>query len=311
MPNDASFRRWWLAWTLIASCVTGCAKAETGFLEIDGSKLFYETAGAGPAMVFIHDGHMHSASWDAQWEYFSKTHRLIRYDRKGYGRSTPAAAHYSNVEDLHALLTQLRVTNAVFVGCSAGGRLAIDFALEHPALMRRLVLVGAVVSGLDFSEHFHRRVREGFRPLREKRDVGAAITNWMNDPWLIAPTNHAARKQFRDIMTASPHNMTRTSQYSRSPSRPAIGRLVEVRVPTLIIVGESDIPDVHAHCGAIQAGVATAQRIVVSGASHFVHLERPVEFNRLVVRFVGGEGARRAGEVAEEHFKSEVEHNGN
>jgi pimeloyl-ACP methyl ester carboxylesterase len=66
-----------------ALCGVEIANAESGFLDIGGSKLFYETAGTGPAMVFIHDGHMHSASWNAQWEHWD--HRLIRYDRRGYG----------------------------------------------------------------------------------------------------------------------------------------------------------------------------------------------------------------------------------
>jgi len=273
---------------LCPAAATLCA--ETGFLEVGGCKLFYEVAGAGPTMVFVHDGHMHSESWGAQWEFFAKDHRLIRYDRRGYGKSTAASAPYSNVEDLRALLAHLRVTNAALVGCSAGGRLAIDFALEHPAVVRRLVLIGPVVGGLDFSEHFDQRVREGFRPLRERGDVGGAITNWMNDPWLIASANHAARQRFREIMTANPHNMTRTGQFSRSPARPAVGRLGEIRVPTLVIVGESDMPDVHAHCGAIQAGITNVHRIVFRGASHFVHLERPAEFNQLVKRFLAGSG---------------------
>jgi acetyl esterase/lipase len=94
-------------------------------------------------------------------------------------------------------------------------------------------------------------------------------------------------------MTANPHNMTRTDRYSRSASRPAIERLAEIRIPTLIIVGESDMPDVHAHCGAIQAGIPSAQRIVVPGAGHFVHLERPLEFNQLVTRFSASSGKPR------------------
>ncbi len=260
--------------------------AASDFLDGGGSKLFYEVAGTGPAMVFIHDGQMHSESWDEQWDIFSKTHRVIRYDRRGYGRSAPATSPYSNIEDLRLLLAHLSVSNAVVIGCSAGGRQAIDFALEHPTLVRRLVLVGPVVSGFDFSEHFDQRVRAGFRPLRESNDVGATITNWMNDPWLIASTNLAAKERFRRIMLANPHNMTRTSQYSRPPSQPAIGRLREIRAPTLIVVGEADIPDVHAHGGAIQAGVSNAQRIVVPGSAHFVHFELPFEFNQIVARFL-------------------------
>jgi pimeloyl-ACP methyl ester carboxylesterase len=274
--------------------MTVTSRAGTGFLEAGGSRIFYEVAGRGPDMVFIHDGHMHSESWEAQWKFFSRDHRVIRYDRRGYGKSAAATAPYSNVEDLRVLAVHLGVTNWVLVGCSAGGRLAIDFALEHPTLVRRLVLVGAVVSGLPFSEHFDRRVRDGFLPLRERGDVGAAITNWMNDPWLIASTNRLARERFREIMTANPHNMTRTGRYSRPPSRPAIGRLGDIRVPALMVVGESDMPDVHAHCGAIQAGVPDSQRIVVRGASHFVHLELPDEFNQLVARFLAESGKQAA-----------------
>ncbi len=158
-------------------------RAASGFLDAGGSKVFYEAAGTGPPLVLVHDGLMHSDGWNAQWEFFSKHHRVIRYDRRGYGQSAPATAPYSNIDDLHALLTRLAASNEVLVGCSAGGGLAIDFALEYPSLVQRLVLIGPVVSGLDFSEHFQQRVREGFRPLRERNDVGATITNWLNDPW--------------------------------------------------------------------------------------------------------------------------------
>lgn len=125
---------------LVITCAAvATLRAESGFLDVGGSKLFYETVGAGPAMVFVHDGHMHSERWNAQWEFFINSHRVVRYDRRGYGKSTPASAPYSNMEDLNALLLHLRVTNTVLVGCSAGGRLAIDFTLEYPTLVRRLV----------------------------------------------------------------------------------------------------------------------------------------------------------------------------
>lgn len=270
--------------------------AASGFLDVGGSKLFYEVVGTGPPIVFLHDGHMDCTSWDAQSEFFGNQYRVIRYDRRGYGKSMPATAPYSNIDDLRALLSHLEATNVVLVGCSAGGRLAIDFTLEHPSLVRRLVLVGPVVSGLDYSEHFERRVSQGFRPLRERDDVGATITNWINDPWLIASTNHFAKEHFREIMTANPHNITRTSRYSRPPSQPAIRRLAEIRIPTLIVVGEQDIPDVHAHCGAIQAAVPKAERVVMPGTGHFVHFERPAAFNNLITRFLAGSGSGRTAE---------------
>jgi pimeloyl-ACP methyl ester carboxylesterase len=72
----------------------------------------------------------------------------------------------------------------------------------------------------------------------------------------------------------------------RGPKVPALGRLGEIKVPTLLIVGAGDIPDVHAHAGAIQAGIAGSRRVVVRDAGHLVHMEQPAEFNRLVLEFL-------------------------
>ena len=150
--------------------------------------------------------------------------------------------------------------------------------------MARLVLVGPVVSGLAYSDHFRARNRAAFRPLAERGDVKKTIGNWVRDPYLTAPGNNAAKERLRKLLEASPHNLTGSGNLQKL-SQPALGRLAAINVPTLIL-GESDIPDVHAHCGAIQAGVPGAKRIVVPGAGHLPFLERPDEFNRLVLDFL-------------------------
>src|SRR5437762_7716624 len=76
----------------------------TGTLDVGGSKLAYEVRGTGPAVVLLHDGLVHSPTWDAQVGPLAQRSRVIRYDRRGYGRSEPARQPYSEVEDLHALL---------------------------------------------------------------------------------------------------------------------------------------------------------------------------------------------------------------
>jgi 3-oxoadipate enol-lactonase len=70
------------------------------------------------------------------------------------------------------------------------------------------------------------------------------------------------------------------------PASSALERLEQVSVPTLILVGEADIPDVHAHCGAIEAGIAGASRVVLSGSGHLPQLEVPDAFNRVVLEFL-------------------------
>ena len=96
----------------------------------------------------------------------------------------------------------------------------------------------------------------------------------------------------RDItfarFSANPQDMTH-SDYAR-PTQPALHRLKEIRVPTLILVGDADIPDVHAHAGAIEAGIAGSKRVVITDAGHLMYLEKPEEFSRAVITFIDSNG---------------------
>ncbi|UCC29774.1 MAG: alpha/beta hydrolase, partial [Phycisphaerales bacterium] len=257
-------------------------RATTGYADVDGGKLYYEVAGEGPTVVLIHDGLLHRVAWDEQFQPFARKYRVIRYDRRGFGLSKTPARAYSNVEDLRALLKHADVGAATLVGSSSGGGLAIDFALAYRDMVDGLVLVGAVVRGFGYSEHFIERSR-----ANRGRDLETTIEHWASDPWTIAPGNSAARRRVHELLLANPQNLSVDKhRYMTPPNQPALGRLSEIRVPTLIVGAEADIPDVHAHAGAIQAGIAGARRVVIPGAGHLVYLERPEEFNGVVLDFL-------------------------
>jgi 3-oxoadipate enol-lactonase len=262
--------------------------APESFVEVEGSKLYYEECGTGPvAVVLIHDGIAHSAVWDEVWPVFCQKFHTLRYDRRGYGRSPASTTWYSEVEDLAALLRQRKVNRAVLVGSSHGGELSIDFTLQHPALVQQLVLIGAVVSGFPYSDHFLNRGIRNSQPF-DKGDVPGGIANWVKDKYLLAPGHDAAKKRLLDMLTANPQDMTH-SDYAR-PTQAALPRLREIRVPTLILVGDADIPDVHAHAGAIEAGIAGSKRVVIAETGHLMVLEKPEEFSREVIAFIVSSG---------------------
>jgi 3-oxoadipate enol-lactonase len=260
-------------------------QSSTGsYLDLDVSKLHYEECGTGPeALVLIHDGIVHSAVWDDVWGIFCKEFHTIRYDRPGYGLSAPATKWHTETNDLFALLRHLKIKRTVLVGSSHGGALAINFTLEHPALVEELVLVGAVVDGYGFSDHFLDRGVENGRPM-EKNDVSGLINNWANDKYVLAPDHAAARKKLHDLLTANPQDLTHQDLVRDPPS--ALPRLHEIRVPTLILVGDADIPDVHAHAGVIETGIPNSRRVVIHDAGHLMYLELPEEFGRIVIRFL-------------------------
>jgi 3-oxoadipate enol-lactonase len=281
--------------------------SDTGYIDVEGGRLYYEMSGQGETIMFIHDGLVHSATWDEQFDRFAGEYRVIRYDRRGYGQSGPACAPYSDLEDLHRLFEQLQVSEAHLIGCSAGGRLAIDFALAYPEKVKSLILVGGVVSGLSFTDHFY--TRGGLAKKEYFSDPERAIKYWVfDDPYEIAPENTAVKKKVAALLEANPQNVTATSGGIIKRPPPAVERLAEIDVPVLIVVGEKDIPDVHAHAGVINEGIKGSRRIIVSGAGHLVHLEQPEVFNREVARFfkyeklfavMKKEGAEKAYELFE------------
>ena len=256
----------------------------SGFVAVGGGRIFYESAGQGRAVVLIHDGVLHRETWDAQFLEFSRSFRTIRWDRRGYGQSPAPQSPFSHVDDLHEVMKALQIDGAALIGCSAGGMLALHFALDHPSMVNALVLVGPIVSGMPFSEHFVTRGGRGQPPPGSP--IEARTTYWTStDPWIVAPTSTDAKRRMRELLIAHPTNGA-GGQHARW-SEPALGRLAQIKVPTLLITGESDIPDVHAHMGAIQARISGAKRVVLPRAGHLPHLEVPETFNAEVTKFLG------------------------
>jgi 3-oxoadipate enol-lactonase len=260
--------------------------AKTGYLEVPAGKLYYEVAGEGDWLVLVHDGNLHSVTWDEQFPVFSKSYKVVRYDRRGYGKSSYPDRPYSNIEDLAEVFRQLQIDRATLVGMSAGGGLVIDFTLEHPDKVTGLVLVGAVVSGLGYTDHM--RTRGGNLDSAIVSDP-AKFADYMchKDPYTFYEGNQEARKRGYDYLMNSLQNY-RMDKFSllQGPPRPALPNLKEIKVPTLIIVGEYDIPDCHAHAGAMEAGISGSKRVIINKAGHIVPLEQPASFNELVLTFL-------------------------
>lgn len=260
----------------------------SSFVQVGNTQLYYEECGTSPqTVVLVHDGVVNSAVWNYVWPEFCQHFHTIRYDRRGFGRSPAATTWYSETDDLATLLHHLKVSRTVLVGSSHGGELSIDFTLAHPEIVERLVLVGPVVSGMPFSQHFLDRSKHVFE-LLDKGDLKAATAEWSKDKYSIAPQNDAARKRLFELLSANPQDMTH-HDYPLA-SKPALDRLHEIGVPTLILVGDADIPDVHAHAGAIEAGIPNARRIVIEGVGHLMYLEKPAEFSHHVLNFIEQNG---------------------
>ena len=267
-----------LAGAVLVLASASAAQTPGSFVDVPGGKLWYETCGSGQqAMILIHDGVLPSTVWDDVWPALCKTFHVIRYDRRGYGRSPEAKAPYSQVEDLQAVMRSAGVGRAVVVGSSNGGGIAIDFTLAHPDEVDRLVLVGPEVSGISHSRYFLERGVELVGRMA-RGDVRGAIKG----SWLFAPGDDANLE--KAIQKTDPRIAVR--QDLAMPAPPAAPRLGEIKVPTLVLIGEYDVADNHAETGAVEYAVKSSARVVIRGAGHLLYLEQPAAFTDVVTRFV-------------------------
>jgi pimeloyl-ACP methyl ester carboxylesterase len=257
---------------------------DSGYIIVDGGRLFFETAGEGENIVLLHDGMVDREIWDEQFPVLAKNYRVVRYDRRGYGKSSDPEAPYSHIEDLNQLFIQLNIDKAIIFGMSSGGGLAIDFTLKYPAKISALVLVGAVVGGYGYSSNMMTRGGH-IKSLADLSDPQKLIHYFIwEDPYEIYSENVRVKEKVTKIMETNLHKKKGVSLIPAE--RPAARFLSEIKVPALVLVGEFDIPDVHAHGGVIEFGIPDAKREIILKSGHLIPLEQPEAFNESVLRFL-------------------------
>ncbi len=262
----------------------------TGYAPAQGAELYYESDGSGRAVVFIHAGVADSRMWDPQFELFAHRFRAIRYDHRGFGKSKPGEGPWMLHDDLHAVLAFLGVERAVLIGCSMGGTAAIDFALAHPEMVSALVLSGSGLSGWTWSAEITRHVSEVYRLVAAGDLEGACELDarlWIDGPSRKEPAidagYRARARQLHADNALRPHHMTNRW---REPNPPSNGRLKEIKVPAIVLVGDSDAPDLLRIADHLAAQIAGADLITIENAAHLPSLERPETFNQVVLDFL-------------------------
>lgn len=124
---------------------------QTGFADVNGTRLYYEIAGSGHPLVFIHGNTLDTRMWDDQFEVFSQQYRVLRYDIRGFGQSAvPTTEPYTHPADLRALMTHLGIDHAHIIGLSLGGAIAINFAVTYPESTDTFITVDAGLSGYQW-----------------------------------------------------------------------------------------------------------------------------------------------------------------
>lgn len=250
-----------------------------------------EVEGHGPPVVFLHAGVCDRRMWRSQLDGASASNSAIAYDRRGFGETRAEKEDFSAVADLFAVIDAVAGGEpAVLVGCSQGGRIALDAALAHPSRVRALVLIAPSVAGAH-EPNYPRDIDALMTELRDAETNGDldrvnAIKAhlWLDGP--LQPEGRVAgpaRELFLDMNGIALRSPPVGSNLDVAP---AYDRLGEISARSLVLWGNLDFPHIQERSRHIATKMPNASGYMLPGAAHLPSLERSVEVTKLVVEFV-------------------------
>jgi len=280
-----------------------CSSADVPHTYTNGVVTFYEDAGDGPVVVLIHGYGADLRLWDAQVEPLREAgFRVIRFDVRGHGRSMIAPDGYTfenYAADLRDLLDRLNIerpaTESLEVGAvhlaglSMGGGIALQFALDYPDRVLSLTLVDPALPGFTYGDETTTHIQRFMDAVRSHGPRDAVDQVWLEHPFFDgvrrAPAQFASvRDILLDFQAPDMRDGARPAEY-----RPDIaGRLGEISAPTLVIAGENDVADFRLIADVLAENIRGARLTIIPDCWHLPPVEKPEEFNRILVSFLRG-----------------------
>jgi len=257
-------------------------------LKVAGTELACDVTGAGPALLLLHAFPLGLAMWDEQVRALAEGHQVVRFDARGFGGSPPGDGLLTMeriADDAVGVLDRLGVPSAVVGGLSMGGYAALALARRHPERIRNLVLADTR-AGADSPEAKAARAVQAERVRREgARAMAEAVL-----PKLLGATSHQERPDLvarvRSLIEANPPRGIADALAGLAARADSTPTLREIRVPTLVVVGDEDAITPLAEAEALQRGIQGSRLAVVPRAGHLSNMENAAEFNRHVRSFL-------------------------
>jgi pimeloyl-ACP methyl ester carboxylesterase len=257
--------------------------------SVNGINMYYEYHGSGLPVLFSHSFTSDCTMWTLQVPVISQRYQFITYDIRGMGRTdSPAGGEYSidqHTEDLYQLVRYLGLRNFVLGGLSIGGMITVHFALAHQELLKGIIIADSAAARPDVPQLVN--PEENIRIAQSRGMVGLAdhiISNKLLAPHL--QNNPYAVKEYRDRMARNSVVGYCSGLRGLSHMRDRTGELGQIKVPTLIIVGDLDAPFIGPS-QLMQARIPGSKLVVIPGAGHLANIEQPAAFNEAVMSFLG------------------------
>ncbi len=265
----------------------------TGYIKISDGELYFEMAGEGQTLIFIHAGFVDSRMWEEQWKKLSRSFRVIRYDQRGFGRSSRLFSPVNRRKDLACLVKELNIQQAVLIGCSMGGEIALDFSFEYPEFVTGLFLVSTVPGGFQYQGKPPDELIQMIEAL-QKNDLDRAselqMRLWVDGPFRRPQEVEASlRQRAAEMNRIALNNATWLIVDSQTfePLVPqAVNRLEEIRIPVCILDGALDNPEVLRAADWMAGRIPTVKEMIIPASAHLPSMEKPEIFNQALLDFL-------------------------
>jgi pimeloyl-ACP methyl ester carboxylesterase len=278
--GKAAMRLYWPLLLLILGLGASSA-AQTGpRAGKTANGIAYDVQGTGPVVVLITGSNLDRRMWTREAQWLARDHTVVRYDLRAHGQSDGATAPFSNLGDLYAILEQLHVTKATLIGLSAGSTVALDAALESPDRFDAIVLSGPAISGYVPTERLP--FAGDLVAALQARDFKKAAEV------LLATSVFAVPPESQDLvrrMVAENDRLWTVPRELVQATRPAADRLDQVKIPTLVLIGERDVFQ-REQADLLARRIPNARLVVIAGGGHLLNLTSPAAFESAVRDFL-------------------------
>lgn len=261
------------------------------YIEINGVKIHYDLQGNGTALVLIHAGIANLNMWDAQMKPFGGQFRVLRHDVRGFGETPDPAGDYTDHDDLAELMNAKGIEKAHILGISNGGRIAMDFALVYPNMVNKLVLVAPGLGGFQMpADPWSDELFAKIDALQEAGDLESAA-ELVSQVWVDGPNRQAsdldpAFRQRAYELVLHTIRLGIGEGVGDIAQPPAAKRLNEIHQSTLLIMGREDVLIMNPIADAIEPGIRNLVRVDMPNTAHLPNMEKPEEFNQIVLDFL-------------------------
>ncbi len=258
-------------------------------LDLPGyGRIHADSEGTGPAIVFVHADFVDGRMWDGVRARLATRNQTVAYDKLGYGRSDPVKGPVGRRQELAAVVDALGLETFHLVGCSNGGQQALDFALEHPTRVRSLTLVNASPSGWQPQGDMPHLLVEMITAVQAGDQAAASelqLRIWFDGPDRDKAQFSPAIQETRRLASVMNRIYVERGTFfltdAQPPEAPALSRLAEVKLPTLVIDGLWDWSENRRASRLLAEGIPGARRIEADGG-HVTPLEDPAGFADLL-----------------------------